>query len=173
MTNRRNGNRNAAGSGSQTFALTTLLLLFSVQAYSAPKNSADTTAQSFLGRWDLTLKTPVREAPSWLEITQENGQLKARIVSRWGHARPLPKCELSDGQLTFVSPKEDEERQDDMVFIGKLSGKTLTGTTTGPDGTQWTWTGERAPSLKKTNRPKVGRADAVIQRQRPERLDAE
>jgi hypothetical protein len=159
MTNQRYGDHNDFGLLRPIFALTALLLLFSLQGYSASKNFADTTAsvvQSFLGRWDLTLKTPVREAPSWLEITQENGQLKARMVSRWGHARPLPKCEFSNGEITFVSPKEDEERKDDMVFVGKLSGKTLVGTTTGPDGTQWTWTGERAPSLKRASAPKWG-----------------
>jgi len=158
MTDHAKGIPSASGKLRKVFALTTLLLLFSLQSYSAPRNSGDSTAsvQSFLGRWDLTLKTPVQDAPSWLEITQENGQLKARMVSRWGHARPLPKCELSNGQLTFVSPKEDEERKDDMVFVGKLSGKILVGTTTGPDGTQWTWTGERAPSLKRTSPPKWG-----------------
>jgi len=137
----------------RAFVLTTLLLLLSVRGYSDPKKSADTTAsaQEFLGRWDLTLKTPQREAPSWLEITEENGQVKVRMVSRWGHARPLPKAELSDGRLTFVSPKEEEERKDDMVFEGRLSGNELVGTTTGPDGTQWQWTGERAPSLKPTS----------------------
>ena len=138
------------------FALTTLLLMLSMLVYSEDKNSADTTAsvQSFLGRWDLTLKTPLREAPSWLEITQEGGQLRARMVSRWGHARPLPKIEISNGRITFVSPKEEEDRKDDMVFEGKLTGKTLVGTTTGPDGTPWQWTGERAPSLKRTSAPK-------------------
>jgi len=159
MTNQANGNHNHAVLLRSAFGLTTLLLLFSMQAYSAPKNSTDTvaSAESFLGRWDLTLKTPVREAPSWLEITQENGQLKARMVSRWGHARPLPKCELSNGQITFVSPKEEEERKDDMVFVGKLSGTTLVGTTTGPDGAPWMWTGKRAPSLKRTSAPKWGK----------------
>src|SRR4029077_10071852 len=52
------------------------------------------SAKPFLGRWDLTLKTPDREYPSWLEITQEEEQLKARMVGRWGHARMLPKAEL-------------------------------------------------------------------------------
>jgi len=133
------------------FALTTLILMFSVRVHSEDKNSTATTApvQSFLGRWDLTLKTPLREYPSWLEITQEDGQLKARMVSRWGHARPLPKIALSNGRVTFVSPKEEEDRKDDMVFEGKLSGKELVGTTTGPDGTPWQWTGKRAPSLMK------------------------
>jgi hypothetical protein len=140
------------------FTLTTLILMCSLQVYSQP-NSADTSAsvQSFLGRWDLTLKTPDRDYPSWLEITQEGGQLRARMVSRWGHARPLPKVEISNGQLTFVSPKEEEERKDDMVFVGKLSGKTLSGTTTGPDGTPWQWTGVRAPSLKRTSAAKWGK----------------
>lgn len=140
-------------------ALATLTVMLCIQMYSEPRNFADPTAsaQSFLGGWDLTLKTPLRDYPSWLEISQQDGQLKAQFVGRWGNARPLPKCELSNGQLTFVSPKEEEDRKDDMVFVGKLSGKTLMGTTTGPDGTSWQWTGERAPSLKRTGAPKWGK----------------
>ena len=143
----------------KVFALTTFFLILSMRAYSEQMNSADTTAsvQSFLGRWDLTLKTPLREYPSWLEINDEGGQLKARMVSRWGHARPLPKCELSNGRITFVSPKEEEDRKDDMVFEGRLSGNTLLGTTTGPDGSPWQWTGERAPFLKRMSAPKWGK----------------
>jgi hypothetical protein len=64
--------------------------------------------EPFLGRWDLTLKAPDREYPSWLELKQEDGQLKAEFVSRWGNARPLPKAEIVNGQLKFVSPKEEE-----------------------------------------------------------------
>jgi Domain of Unknown Function (DUF1080) len=141
-----------------TFALTLLGLAFSMLVFSKQNNFADTTApaQSFLGRWDLTLKTPVRESPSWLEVIQEGGQLKASLVSRWGHARPLPEVEVSNGRITFVSPKADEERKDDMVFVGKLVGKALSGTTSGPDGTPWPWTGERAPDLKKAE-PKWGK----------------
>ncbi|MGD1081326.1 MAG: DUF1080 domain-containing protein [Candidatus Sulfotelmatobacter sp.] len=153
------GSRTNATLGRTIFALTTLILILSMRLYSQQKNSADTTAsvQSFLGRWDLTLKTPLREYPSWLEITLEDGQLRARMVSRWGHARPLPKIELSNGRITFVSPKEEEDRKDDMVFEGKLSGTTLAGTTTGLDGTPWQWTGERAPSLSRKGAPKWGK----------------
>ena len=143
-------------------ALTTLILMLSTLTFSDAHSEQENpeplaSVQSFLGRWDLTLKTPLREYPSWLEITQENGQLKARFVSRWGNARPLPKIEISNGTVTFVSPKEEEDRKDDMVFQGKLSGKTLVGTTTGPDGTAWQWTGERAPSLKRKSDPKWGK----------------
>ena len=143
----------------RAFALTIFVGMISVGMYCEQNNSTESAAsvQPFLGRWDLTLKTPQREYPSWLEITQTDGQLKAQIVSRWGNARPLPKIEISNGRITFVSPKEEEDRKDDMVFEGKLSGKTLVGTTTGPDGTPWQWTGERAPSLKRTSDPKWGK----------------
>jgi hypothetical protein len=132
-----------------TLILIALILVSSTQIYSVDKNAPNTaTPQRFLGRWDLTLKTPARDYGMWLEITDEGGQYKARMVSRWGHARLLPKLEISGDHLTFVSPKEEEDSKQDMVFVGKLSGKTLEGTTIGPDGVQWQWTGERAPDLK-------------------------
>ena len=132
--------------------LACLILIVTLQAYSKDKRSAPASSvQALLGRWDLTLKTPQREYPSWLELTEQNGQLQALFVSRWGNARPLPKVNFANGVLTFVSPKKDEDRKDDMVFVGKLSGNKLVGTTTGPDGTPWQWTGVRAPSLKGNN----------------------
>ena len=140
-------------------ALAILILSVSVQVYSTNQNTAKASqsAQQFLGRWDLTLKTPTREAPSWLEITEDNGKFKAEFVSRSGNARPLTKIEISNDQITFVSPKEEEDRKDDMVFEGKLTGGKLVGTTTGPDGTQWQWSGVRAPKLKRIGEPKWGK----------------
>ena len=95
----------------------------------------------------MTLKDGSREYPSWLELSQENGRLVAQFGGRWGNARPLPKAELSNGKLTFVSPKEEEGAQADLVFEGTLNGKELSGTVNGPDGKTWQWTGERAPAL--------------------------
>src|ERR1700686_3342865 len=151
------GSRSNMNIRQSAVALTTLLTLC-VLLFSEQNSFAETiaSAQPFLGRWDLTLKTPVRESPSWLEITLEGGQLKARLVSRWGHARPLPKVEVSNGRIMFVSPKEDEERKDDMVFEGKLSGTTLVGMTTGQEGTPWKWRGEKAPDLRRRTEPKWG-----------------
>lgn len=141
------------------FALANVVLLVAVQLYftNVSRAQAGRSDQAFLGRWDLTLKTPQREAPSWLEITQEDGQFHARLTSRWGHARTLPKVEISNGHILFVSPKEDEERKDDMVFEGGLAGDTLVGTTTGPDGTPWQWSGERAPTLTRPSAPRWGK----------------
>jgi len=157
MSKQTIGSRGNGNVRATVFALTALTLMLSMPLYSQQKPADTTEVQPFLGRWDLTLKTPVREAPSWLEITLQDGQLKARMVGRWGNARPLPKVEIADGRITFVSPKEEEDRKDDMVFEGKLSGKMLEGTTTGPDGTPWQWTGEKAPSLERKNPPKWGK----------------
>jgi len=136
------------------FALIAALLHVWISAYAGNSGSskAASSAKPFLGRWDLTLKAPDREYPSWIEITESGGQVKARFVSRFGNARPLPKVEIANGQITFVSPKADEETKEDLVFQGKLSGKMLAGTVTGFGGAPWQWSGERAPDLRR-NRP--------------------
>ncbi len=138
------------------FAFTTVILLAAAahsQNEKSATNSSSDSAKAYLGRWDLTLKAPDREYPSWLELREENGQLKAQMVGRWGNARPLPSAELSNGQLKFVSPKEEEGSKTDMVFEGARTGKILSGTTNGPDGKTWQWTGRRAPSLKRASPP--------------------
>jgi hypothetical protein len=119
----------------------------------ATGGSTSDSAKAFFGRWDLTLRAPDHDYPSWLELREENGQLKAEMVGRWGNARPLPSVELSNGQLRFVSPKEEEGSKADMVFEGTLSGKILSGKLNGPDGKTWQWTGRRALSLKRSGPP--------------------
>src|SRR3989442_14281443 len=94
----------------------TSLLLTGAYSEKTASSAATVSVKPFLGRWDLTLKAPDREYPSWLEIRQEDGELRARMVSRWGHARPLPKIELLNGTLTFISPQEERARKDDMGF---------------------------------------------------------
>ena len=116
-------------------------------------NPSTDSAKAYLGRWDLTLKAPDREYPSWLELREENGQLKAQMVGRWGNARPLPSAAFSNGHLKFVSPKEEEDSKTDMVFEGALTGKILSGSLNGPDGKTWQWTARRAPALKRSGPP--------------------
>jgi hypothetical protein len=84
------------------------------------------------------------------------------MVGRWGNARPLPKVEIRNGHLRFVSPKEQEARRDDMVFETTLNGDSLSGTTTGPDGTMWPWTGRKAPALKRSSNPKWGKPTGLF-----------
>jgi hypothetical protein len=117
-------------------------------AIAAQAPAAKNSAQPYLGRWDVTLQTPGRAYSSWLDIQEVNGQPKVRMVGRWGHARWLPRAEIVDGKIRFVSPKEEEGREDgDMVFEGARSGEDLVGQTKGPDGAVWSWRGSRAPLL--------------------------
>jgi len=125
-------------------------------------STTDSNLQPFLGRWDLTLKAPDREYPSWLELREEHGVLKAEMVGRWGNARPLPKVEIVNGKLTFVSPKEEEGSQGDLLFEGTLQGNRLAGTLNGPDGKTWGWVGERAPSLQRSHPPTWGKPIALF-----------
>jgi hypothetical protein len=80
------------------------------------------------------------------------------MVGRWGHARWLPQASIVDGHLRFVSPKEEEGREDgDMVFDAVRVGDQLEGTTKGPDGATWTWRATRAPKLAAAHEPRWGK----------------
>ena len=120
--------------------------------------AAGPASQGFTGRWDLTLKTPAGDAPSWLEIMPAGAGLKARMTGRWGNARPLPRVSVKAGVLTFVSPKAEEGSQADLVFHGKLEGGRLEGTVNAAGGgADWKWEGERAPSLMKSTPTRWGK----------------
>jgi len=134
------------------FLALTMAVLMPIPAHFQSK-SEPASATAFLGRWDLTLKGPDREYPSWLELAEKDGKLTAQMVGRWGNARPLPKAELSDGHVIFVSPKEEEGTKTDVVFEGGLVGETLSGTVTGLAIGPWPWIGNRAPSLKRMKAP--------------------
>ena len=128
-----------------------MLVLSSACAFAQSERHSATcrdqqSVQPFLGRWDLTLKTPVRKYPSWLGLSQHNCRLKATIVGRWGGACPASKVDVRGGVLTFASPKEGD-CDTNVVFKGKLADGKLEGTATGPKGTPWTWTGEKEPAL--------------------------
>jgi hypothetical protein len=111
----------------------------------------------FLGRWDVTLSAPEREHPTWLEISQSDGKLQVRMVGRWGHARVLPKAKFLGDRIRFVSPKEEEGRDDDMVFEVRMDRGALVGETRGPDGSVWPLRGERAPALARAAAPVWGK----------------
>jgi len=92
------------------FVVAAILPLFAAPNLLAAKSGehgpvapADSDAV-FPGRWDLTPKAADREYPSLLELREENGQM----AGRWGNARSQLKVELSNGHLTFVPPKAEE-----------------------------------------------------------------
>jgi Domain of Unknown Function (DUF1080) len=124
-------------------------LMTTAFAAQEPAISAGDPVKAFVGRWDLTLKAGDREYPSWLEIGEKDGKLTALFTGRWGNARPLPRISISGTEITFVSPREEEDSKADMLFQGARNGESLSGTVTGPDGTTWSWLGVRAPDLER------------------------
>src|ERR1700733_14133374 len=84
--------------------------------------SAQPGLKPFLGRWDLSVKTPEKELPSWIEVSEENGNLKIVMVGVTDHATPLARVQVKDGEIDFVSPKGEEGYDEDTEFKGKLVG---------------------------------------------------
>src|SRR5215469_12800755 len=137
---------------------TSFLTVVTASAFSKDLSATDAAAmQPFLGRWDLTVKAAEREYPGWLEITLKDGQLRGLMVGQWNHAEPVLQIEVKGDTLTFISPQDEWDRKDNMPFEGKLAGAHLSGATKGPDGSRWTWTGQRAPDLKRKGEPKWGK----------------
>ena len=119
-----------------------------VSQRSAAGDAGGDATRQYLGRWDLTLHTPARDYASWLEIQRQDGELRARMVGRWGHARWLRRVTIADGRISFVSPGNDEGiAHGDLVFDGARAGDELSGSVSGAPGEPWTWRGERAPAL--------------------------
>jgi len=123
----------------------------------ASSSNAPDAIKPFLGRWDLSVKTPHAVLPSWIEVTEEQGKPKVVMVGVSEHATPLAKVEITDGEIEFLSPKEEEGFAQDTTFKGKRVGSQLVGTASSPGGISWTWTGRRAPSLKRAAAPTWGK----------------
>jgi hypothetical protein len=128
-----------------------LLLMVAAPVYTCTSIQlrAQTDPAPFLGRWDLTLKAPDHEYPSWIQISREDGKLTALFTGRWGNARPLPRVEINGTHITFISPKEEEASKADMIFEGAVRAGSLSGSVNGPDGGRWSWVGVKAPALDK------------------------
>jgi hypothetical protein len=146
------------------YSVLLLAALCSLGAYSEGRSSQASSSSSasaaikpFLGRWDLSIRTPTGELPSWIEVSEEQAKPKVVMVGVSDHATPLAKVEIKEGELEFLSPKGEEGFAGDTLFKGRLVGGQLVGTTTGPNGASWRWAGRRAPALKRSGAPKWGK----------------
>ena len=115
-------------------------------------------ASPLIGRWDLTVKGPDREYPSWFEV-QKSGHktLVGAYVGQFGSARPVSEVKTDGNRFRFVVPPQWEERTMDVVVEGTVQGDTVQGTVTDDQGRRLTWTGHRAPKLMPTSEPKWGK----------------
>ena len=116
-----------------------------------PTVAPDTT---ILGRWDITVHQPNHETPSWLEvILSGNRTLVGRFVSNGGSARPISRVEAANGKFSFSIPPQWEREDHDLSIECHREGDSLVGTVTYPDGKQYPWTGNRAPTLRRKTQP--------------------
>jgi hypothetical protein len=103
-------------------------------------------AQSFNGRWDLTVVAPDATFPSWLEVTQKDGAPAVRIGGRVASVHPAREIKVEGSRLTFVS---NEHFGKPVVVNWELTekGGKLTGVQKRSDGIVAKLTGEHAPAL--------------------------
>jgi hypothetical protein len=114
-------------------------------------------ANTIIGRWDLTVNMDGRIAPSWLEVKLSgNKTLVGYFVAEGGSARPVAKVNVQDGKISFAIPTQWERADKDMVFEGVLANDKLSGTIHTSLGKDFSFTGERAPLLKRTKEPVWG-----------------
>ena len=151
-----------AGTTRQGMALAVAVALLAwmrpqpANAESHPTLDGPRTAKAYLGRWDLTVRTPTRERPSWLEISEDHGRLEGLMVGLWGHATPTGEIRIQRGEIELSVPK-DEGLPEGTQLRGRLAGRGLAGTLTTPDGASWPWTGHRAPALARKAAPRWGK----------------
>jgi hypothetical protein len=112
--------------------------------------SRNAGSDALLGRWDLMVQRGPRTSPSWLEVERSGGAtLVGQFVGSGGSARPIAKIEFTDGTFRFAIPPQWETNPHDITIEGKLEGDRLTGSMTMGDGQKATWTGTRAPALRR------------------------
>ena len=115
-------------------------------ALAQPPNASD----ALLGRWDLVVQGGERTSPSWLEVERSGtATLVGQFVGSGGSARPIAKITFSDGTFRFAIPPQWDSNPNDITFEGRLEGDRLTGSMTMGDGQKMTWSGTRAPSLRR------------------------
>lgn len=141
------------------FLAATLVSWGCSQSEKTPAGSSSSKAaaiEPFLGRWDLTIKTPKEERPSWVEISEEQGKPKGLMTGFWGHAIPTGEIQVSNEKIEFDAPKGGGF-SGGMQFDGKLEKGQLSGTVTSSKGIAWQWTGQKAPSLQREGTPEWGK----------------
>ncbi|MEO6000259.1 MAG: DUF1080 domain-containing protein [Chitinophagaceae bacterium] len=140
------------------FSMPAILLLFaivSVNANNVRLEKADTAILE--GRWDITIDMAGKQVPSWFEVHHSGTHtLVGQFVGPGGSARPISKVSFSGGKMSFAIPPQWESGNKDLTVEGTLQGDKLTGTMNTVDDKNYSWTGVRAPSLRRQKEPVWG-----------------
>ena len=130
-----------------------LVLLASFSLYGSPQAAPP----PILGRWDISIHRPDGDGSAWLEVRHSGVQtLVGQFVGMSGSARPISQVEFTGGEMRFAIPPQWERVDGNLVVTGRLDGDRLTGSMTLAGGAPLSWTGVRAPSLRRQTAPRWG-----------------
>ncbi len=125
-------------------------VMLAAAGYSGTLAQPRTASDALLGRWDLVVQRGAQTSPSWLEVERSGtATLVGQFVGSGGSARPIARIEFTDGTFRFAIPPQWESNPRDITFEGRLEGDRITGSMTMGDGQKATWSGTRAPSLRR------------------------
>jgi hypothetical protein len=136
---------------------TCFLSLALIPAAFSHDTNAKPAASPIEGRWDITVDMAGKKAPSWLEVRHSgNHTLIGQFTSVSGSARPISEVHFKEGKISFEIPPQWEKGDKNLTLEGTLTGEKLAGSVSTPDGKTYTFTGVRAPSLRRTAAPVWG-----------------
>ncbi len=139
--------------------------VFCLIALTAAAQAGDraVVADAFEGRWDLNIMMDGKNNPGWLEVRHSGySTLVGHVVVVSGSARPISKVTVDGNKFSFAIPPQWEKGTGDMSFEGTLNGESLSGSVVFPDGKRYSWTGVRAPSLRREKEVTWGKPVALI-----------
>jgi hypothetical protein len=132
-------------------------LMLAAAGYSGTFAQSRTASDALLGRWDLVVQRGTQTSPSWLEVERSGtATLVGQFVGSGGSARPIARIDFTDGTFRFAIPPQWETNPRDITFEGRLEGDRIMGSMTMGDGQKATWSGARAPSLRRAEPPAWG-----------------
>ena len=143
---------------SNLYSLLIGITLFIAIPFNSQSSNSNAGEQQIIGRWDLSVQMGDQSVPSWLEVKLSGfSTLVGYFVAEAGSARPISKVNVNDGKITFAIPPQWENSDKDMIFEGTIENDKLSGIITSSSGEKHSFTGERAPLLKRNTSPEWGK----------------
>lgn len=134
-----------------TWIAAVCLMFWTETGRSQTSGSRNTDTSALLGSWDLNVSIHGHTYPSWLEVRYSGiDMLVGRFVSIGGSARPISRIRFDHGNLSFHIPPQWESKDGTLSVEGHLSGDSLTGNMTFPDGMKALWDAKKAPALTRS-----------------------